>query len=135
MKKLYLIFFLFSLALRAIAPNNDALVIIDSSPVEPFKKLIYAVGMVEGSGDTASYNPIEKATGYFQIRPIRLLDYNRRTKSHYTMKDMYNYEISEKIFLYFASQIGPYNFEKIAKNWNGSGAKTTQYWKRVKQYL
>jgi len=135
MKKLYLTLLLFSFAFRAIAPNNDSVVIIESPPEEPFSKLVYAVGMVEGMGDTTAYNALEEATGYFQIRPIRLLDYNRRTGSHYTMKDMYNYEISEKIFLYFASQIGPYKFEKIARNWNGSGAKTNEYWKRVKEYL
>jgi len=135
MKKIYLTLLLFSFALRAIAPNNDSLVIIDSPVVEPFSKLIYAVGMVEGMGDTLAYNPQEKAIGYFQIRPIRLIDYNRRTGSHYAMKDMFSYEISEKIFLYYATQVGPYNFEKIAKNWNGSGAKTALYWKRIKLYL
>jgi hypothetical protein len=135
MKKLYLTLLFFSFALSAIAPNTDSLVIIDAQPVRPFTKLIYAVGMVEGMGDTTAYNPQEKAVGYFQIRPIRLRDYNRRTGNHYAMKDMFNYEISEKLFLYYASKTGPYNFEKIAKNWNGSGAKTAQYWKRVKQYL
>ena len=78
---------------------------------------------------------VEKAAGYFQIRPIRLADYNRRTGSKYKMKDMFSYEISEKIFLYFADQIGPYDFERIAKNWNGSGRMTINYWKRIKQYL
>jgi hypothetical protein len=51
------------------------------------------------------------------------------------MKDMFDYKISEKIFLYYASQIGPYNFEKIAKKWNGSGSRTINYWKRIKKYL
>jgi hypothetical protein len=51
------------------------------------------------------------------------------------MKDLYNYNISEKIFLYFADQIGPYDFEKIAKKWNGSGHMTITYWKKIKQYL
>jgi hypothetical protein len=51
------------------------------------------------------------------------------------MSDLFNYDISEKIFLYYASLIGPYNFEKIAKNWNGSGPRTAYYWKRVKKYL
>ncbi len=135
MKKLYLSLLLFSFAFRALAPSNDSLVIIESDPLKPFSKLIYAVGMVEGKCDTTAYNHYEQAAGYFQIRPIRLLDYNKRTGSRYLRKDMFNYELSEKIFLYYASLAGPYNFEKIAKNWNGSGAKTAQYWKRVKQYL
>jgi hypothetical protein len=48
---------------------------------------------------------------------------------------MYNYETAEKVFLYYASQIGPYDFEKIAVNWNGSGSMTVNYWRKVKEYL
>jgi hypothetical protein len=33
--------------------------------------------MVETKGDTLAYNPYEEATGIFQIRPIRLKDYNK----------------------------------------------------------
>ena len=40
------------------------------------------------------------------------------------MNDLFNYYISEKIFLYYAAAIGPYDFERIAKMWNGSGAST-----------
>ena len=121
--------------IRVIAPSQKSLLIPDPLPIEPYKELIYAVGMVEGMGDTTAYNELEMAAGYFQIRPIRLEDYNNRTGSQYTMNDMFNYEISEKVFLYFASQIGPYNIEKIAKSWNGSGAKTIEYWQRIKEYL
>jgi hypothetical protein len=135
MKKLFLIVFLMSLTIRAIAPNQKSLLITEPPPIEPFKKLIYAVGMVEGMGDTTAYNEREMAAGYFQIRPIRLEDYNNRTGNKYTMNDMFDYNISEKVFLYFASQIGPYDLERIAKNWNGSGAKTIEYWERIKEYL
>ena len=94
-----------------------------------------AIGIVETKGDTLAYNPVEEAAGYFQIRPIRLLDYNNRTGSTYIMKDLYNYEISEKIFLYFADLIGPYDFEQIARRWYGSGQLTIDYWKRIKEKL
>ena len=50
------------------------------------------------------------------------------------MKDLYDYNISEEIFLYYATCIG-FDLETIAKNWNGSGPKTITYWKKVKQYL
>jgi hypothetical protein len=103
--------------------------------VNPFGKLIFAIGMVETKLDTLAYNPAEEAVGYFQIRPIRLLDYNMRTGSSYTMRDMYDYHIAEKIFLYYASRIGPYNNEKIAKNWNGSGKMTRVYWDKVRKHL
>jgi hypothetical protein len=135
MKKIFLIVLIMSFTIRVIAPNQKSLLIIEPPPVEPFRQLIYAVGMVEGMGDTTAYNELEMAAGFFQIRPIRVEDYNRRTGNRYTLDDMFSYEISEKIFLYFATQIGPYNIEKIARDWNGSGAKTTEYWERIKEYL
>lgn len=135
LKKIVLLIFLLLLALRAFAPSNRSLVIILTAPDEPFKNLISAIGMVETKFDTLSYNPVEKAVGYFQIRPIRVLDYNKRTGNSYSMKDMFDYKISEKVFLYYASQIGPYNLERIAKKWNGSGKVTFEYWNQVKKFL
>lgn len=134
-KKIFLIFFFTFFTFSAFAPVSPSFSIIGGSPTEPFLRLIYAIGMVETRFDTLAYNPLEKAAGYFQIRPIRLEDYNRRTGKNYTMNDLYNYYISEKIFLYYASKTGPYNFESIARNWNGSGEQTIQYWNRVKEYL
>jgi hypothetical protein len=127
-------FFLFFASL-AFAPSNKEVLIVEETPIEPFRNLMHAVGMVETSYDTLAYNPDEEAFGFLQIRPVRVEDYNRRTGSHYSMKDMYNCDISERIFLYYASQIGPYNLERIARNWNGSGKRTIQYWEQVKKYL
>jgi hypothetical protein len=126
-------FTLFSLNL--FAPVSGGMVIDKAEPVNPFKKLIYAIGTVETKHDTLAYNPEEKAVGYFQIRPIRLRDYNERTGSSYKMKDLYDYKVSEKIFLFYASQIGPYNPEKISKSWNGSGKKNRIYWNKVRKLL
>ncbi len=130
-----IILLIFSFSFRAFAPGNGLLVVINRGPIEPFKHLVNAIGLVESFGDTLAYNPKEKAVGFFQIRPVRLEDYNKRTGNNFSLKDMFNYEISEKIFLYYASQIGPANFEKIARNWNGSGPRTIYYWKRVKKLL
>lgn len=91
--------------------------------------------MVETKNDTLAYNPEEEATGYFQIRPVRLKEYKRLTGSSYTIKDMFNYKKSEEVFLYFADRIGPYNFEQIARSWNGSGSMTTSYWHRIRALL
>jgi hypothetical protein len=135
MKKIIFITLLFLYTSRVFAPNQESLVILYSPPIEAFNKLIYAVGMVEGKCDTLAYNSTEKAAGFFQIRPVRLEDYNERTGSNYTMSDLFNYEISEKIFLYYAEKIGPYDFEQIARKWNGSGQKTINYWNRIKHYL
>jgi hypothetical protein len=120
---------------RASSPVVNAFFIYDPPPVEPYKQLIFAIGFVETMNNNLAYNPIEQATGIFQIRPIRLEDYNIRTGKNYKMEDLYDYEISEKIFLYFADQIGPYDLEQIARKWNGSGNMTTFYWNRIKEYL
>lgn len=122
-------------ALRAVAPDQKELLLEYVPPAEPFERLIHAVTMVEAKGDSMAYNHVEQAAGLFQIRPIRIEDYNRRTGSNYSLEDMFDYEISKKVFLYYATQIGPYNFEKIARNWNGSGIRTLDYWKRVSKYL
>jgi hypothetical protein len=134
-KIMFVTLLLFLSTFRIFAPVSNSFVIIKSAPVEPYKKLIHAIGMVETMCDTLAYNPVEEAVGYFQIRPIRLKDYNKRTGSSYKMKDLFNYEISEKIFLYYASQIGPYDFERIARKWNGSGPRTIHYWNKIKKYI
>ncbi|MCU0474204.1 MAG: hypothetical protein MUC93_12720 [Bacteroidales bacterium] len=134
-KIIFVTLLLLPFALRLSAPSRESQIILYSRPIEPYKQLIRAIGIVETREDTLAYNPIEKAAGYFQIRPIRLEDYNKRTGSHYKMRDLFNYEISEKIFLYYAVQIGPYNFERIARNWNGSGPRTIHYWNKIKKHL
>lgn len=134
-KKIKILGLLLLFAPRVFAPNNEAFTIPYLQPLRPFDKLIYAIGMTETKRDTFAFNRIEEAVGYFQIRPIRLEDYNKRTGSSYKINDMFKYEIAEKVFLYYAMQIGPYNFEKIARNWNGSGPRTYHYWNRVKTFL
>jgi hypothetical protein len=135
LRKYILVVVLLSFTLTAMAPSRESLVIFKSAPVEPYKRLIQAIGMVETALDTLSYNPEEQATGFFQIRPVRLEDYNKRTGKNYRMKDLFNYKISEEIFLYYARMVGPYDYEKIARRWNGSGKKTYHYWNRVKKYI
>jgi hypothetical protein len=95
-----------------MAPSTELLTITRPDPIKPYTGLIHAIGMVETKGDTLAYNPVEQAVGVFQIRPVRLKDYNKRTGSRYIMKDLYNYKISEKIFLYYASKASPNDFEK-----------------------
>ncbi len=135
LKKIVSIVFLMTLALKGFAPKSDFLNVVRPAPIEPFKSLIHAIGMVETQYDTLAFNPLENAVGYFQIRPIRLIDYNIRTGNNYSMVDLFNYKTSERIFLYYASEIGPYNFERIAKTWNGSGKNTVLYWQQVLRFL
>ena len=120
---------------RAVAPICNTMVVFETSPFKPFSKLMYATAMVETMMNPLAYNEKEHAAGIFQIRQVRIDEYNRLTGHNYTLKDVFDPAVSEKIFLYFASRIGPYRFEKIAKDWNGSGPKTELYWKRVRKYL
>jgi len=122
-------------SLRASAPFCESLFITVTPPLNPYLPLMQAIGMVETMYDTLAYNAEEEAAGYFQIRPVRIKDYNRLTGSSYTTRDMFDYKVSEKIFLYFADRIGPYDFEKIARKWNGSGSMTTYYWNRIRELL
>jgi hypothetical protein len=123
------------LSLSAAAPDLTEGFIIVSKPVDPYERLMKAVMMVESSGDTLAINCDEEAIGAFQIRPIRLLDFNQRTGKNYKENDLYNIEISKEIFLYYAKKIGYPDFESISKNWNGSGKLTASYWEKVKALL
>jgi hypothetical protein len=127
-------YLLLALSAKAMAPDIRTLTIVVPAPVDIYERLLAAVMQVESAGDTLAYNPLEDAYGPLQIRPIRLLDYNRRTGKTYVMRDCYRPVISKEIFLYYAVLLGP-DFEIIAKRWNGSGVKTIDYWARVKTVL
>jgi hypothetical protein len=132
-KAMVISFLLFSL--NAAAPNEKVVFILVSDPVDPYEKLVNAVMKVESSGDTLAFNPVEQAIGAFQIRPIRLRDYNERTGNNYKLTDCYNLKIAKEIFLYYAKKIGYPDYESIARSWNGSGKATRNYWMKVKSNL
>ena len=132
----FILFIFFSLlAPKASAPEFKVFYLMASKPVDAYERIINAVVHVESKGDNSARNLIEEATGAFQIRPIRLRDYNQRTGNNYKMEDCYNYQISKKIFLYYANRIGYPDYESIARKWNGSGKTTLDYWKKVKLFL
>lgn len=137
MKKTAILIILLTLTLRGFAPNGPVmLVIIASEPVRiNLDPLIDAIFWVEAQYDTLAYNPDEEATGGLQIRPIRLEDYNNRTGKNYQMIDLYDFEISKEIFLYFAHLHDIRDWESIARDWNGSGPKTIEYWNKVETRL
>jgi hypothetical protein len=134
MKKILLMLLLLLLSNGVYNSTINVIYIAKLAPIEPFKQLSLAIGMVESSCNTLAYNPIENAVGYYQIRPIRLKDYNNRTGNHYKMKDLYDYNVSKKIFLYYCDLIGP-DIETISKRWNGTGPLTISYWNKVRKYL
>jgi len=134
MKKMTLLILLLVLSvLNMSAPPNKCLYIKQASPIKPYQSMIYAIGKVECNFDTLAYNPKEQACGYFQIRPIRVKDYNERTGSNYTLEDMFDYYKAEKVFLYFAMLLQ--DPDLIIRKWNGSGPMTYEYLKNVKKYM
>ena len=118
-----------------LSPPDKTLIIAGRPPTEPFKTLLEAVGMVESGNDPCAYNHGEMATGIYQIRPIRILDYNQRTGKNYTLSDCYDIQISKEIFLYYADKKHFSDLENIAKDWNGSGEQTVVYWEKIKSIL
>lgn len=127
--------FLSLLFIPVFAPDMKVAYICSVEPVDAYDRLVKAIVQVESAGDTLAYNLSEEAVGAFQIRPIRLLDYYQRTGINYKLKDCHNFKISKEIFLYYARLIGYPDYEMIARNWNGSGNATLDYWKKVKSNL
>lgn len=123
------------LDLRLSAPDVKVIYIPFTKPLDAYERLVNAVVMVESAGDTLAYNQLEEAVGAFQIRQIRLLDYYQRTGINYTIEECYNFNISKEIFLYYARQTGYQDYETIARNWNGSGNATLDYWEKIKSNL
>lgn len=119
---------------KSIAPDFESVAIVEDQPVRYYENLMEAILEVESAGDTMAYNAVEEAYGPFQIRPIRLSDYNKRTGKNYMMMDCYTLKVSREVFLYYATRIG-FDYEIIAKKWNGSGKMTIDYWSRVKSRL
>jgi hypothetical protein len=134
MKKILLVFLLL-VPLAVFAPSEKVFYLASPSVVRPYDKIMDAVGAIESGGDTMAYNPREHAHGIYQIRPIRLRDYNERTGKDYKLTDLYTMAVSREIFLYYARSIGPNDLERIIRNWNGSGKKTYEYLKKVKSRL
>lgn len=126
--------FLLLCSARAIAPNVQVLPIVEAQPVDIYERLMQAILMVESAGDTMAFNPVEQAYGPFQIRPIRLTDYNMRTGKKYLMRDCYTLRVSREVFRYYAVRLGS-DYEIIARKWNGSGVLTNDYWKKVQGIL
>ena len=131
MMTLILIINLFTLNLKA--PNERAMVITCGEKIMPYETIISAIVKVESNGNTLAYNPKEGATGAFQIRQIRLTEYNKLSGENLKLSDCYDYETSKRIFLFYSCKFHPSDYKSIAIDWNKS--KTLKYWNKVKQKL
>jgi hypothetical protein len=127
--KIILFLILIFISLKVFSPTLNYIYIRSSEAISEFDNLIKAVVWVESQNGLYIYNPKENAVGYFQIRQCRVDDYNKRTGKHYKLNDFYNYELSKEMFMYFAKGK---TLEKAARDWNGSGKQTIEYWNKVK---
>lgn len=132
MKRLLFILILFIAAQAMSAPGKVVLLIVKDTPINFYDPLIQAVTWVESMDGQYTYNPKENAVGWFQIRQIRVDDYNQRTGSNYVLEDFYDYKLSREMFLYFAQGR---SYEEVARSWNGSGEQTIEYWEKVQKEL
>ena len=132
MKMISLIIIISFFCTYLTAPPSGSLPVFVAEPAMPYEALIKAVVAVESTNGKYLYNPDENAVGWFQIRQIRVDDYNKRLGTNYVLNDFYDYELSRTMFLYYASGK---SFEVAARNWNGKWSLTENYWKKVKKYL
>jgi hypothetical protein len=134
MKQLLMIFLLSTLCMKVLAPNAVTFYIMTKEPIQYYEKLISAITWVESRDGLFTYDKRDHSVGWFHITPILVKDYNQRTHSSYTIKDCYDYDLSKKIFLYYANGD---SYEIVARRWNG-GLKgmyknyTLGYWNAVK---
>jgi hypothetical protein len=104
--------------------------------IERYEKFVTALTWVESRERTWEIGG-DMACGKFQITPILLEDYNRRTGQRYELADLFNDSIARAIFDYYS--IGK-DFEVAARCWNGGprGMKkqsTVCYWQKVNQKM
>ena len=120
------------------APPAPSATIFASDGINPYDALWNATTIVESGKNAFAVGDkhlIGYSYGIAQIRQVRLDDYYQRTGIRYDVTDMYDTIKSKQIFMWYASQMGPYNMETIARRWNGSGEMTKIYWKKIKRHL
>ena len=134
MKKLCL-FLLLLLPLKLFAPEAPAVTVVELSPINPYKPLAEAVSAVESLKNAFAVNVEEQAYGMYQIRQCKLDDFNAAHRTKYVLADLFDVCLSERIFYWHCGQYSPYDFETIARAWNGSGEMTKIYWEKVELEL
>lgn len=134
-RKVFILCILFVSSLAGISPKEKTLYIQAEQAINPYNELFNAISRVESGNNPFAYNSREQATGIVQIRPIKLKDFNRHTKKQYKIEEMFDPEKSKEVFIWHCQQFRNIDFETIARKWNGSGDKTTEYWNKVKSEL
>jgi hypothetical protein len=137
--KMLILTFIFSFICNILtAPPNQVIYIARQELINPYEKIWKAICIYESSNNPLAIGDKHLKNysyGIAQIREERLKDYYNKTGIYYTEKDMFDINKSKTVFLYYASEIGFYDKDRIIRNWNGSGRKTYIYLKKVKQLL
>lgn len=131
--KTLLTILLFLIHVTLKAPADDRIILFSPVLRHPYAEIITAIGTVESNGDNSAFNKKEIARGYFQIREIRLKDFNQRTGLKFTKQDLFIYHKAEIIFLFYASDFNPDSTKAISREWNKS--KTGKYIDKVQKQL
>ncbi len=132
--KTFLLLLMLIISPVLFAPGNNFTPLIRTEATNPYLPILKACIQVESRGNRYAYNPKELAYGILQIRPVRLVDYNQRTGSHYVMHDCFDSDISVKIWMYYASQYEPRELLSICRSWNGA-SKENKYFAKVSKLL
>jgi hypothetical protein len=101
-----------------------------------FNRFVNALAKVESNNNSQAINIKENAVGLFQIRPIRIKDFNQRTGKNYSIEQMHTDSIAFEVFNYYVKG----SYEEIARNWNGgpsgmSKQSTLKYWNKIKRLI
>ena len=144
MKRMILIISILSIfILTAKGPDDNRLVIVQAEKIRPYEAVFNAVCKVESNNDPLAIGDRhleEYSYGICQIRQVRLDHYFELTGIRYTVEDMFDPVKAEEIFIFFAHRIGPYDNERIIRNWNGGPngmniKSTEKYYLKVKKVL
>jgi hypothetical protein len=114
------------------APPAESIVILAPEAVNPYTPIVNAISTIESANGKYMLNEKEMAVGYFGIRPIRLNDYNKKTRKHITLDQCYDYETGKTILLYYISQVDYRDIKGIAIAWNGISTRNLYYGKLQK---
>jgi len=111
--------------------------------MQPYERIWQAICRVESNNDPLAWH-LERnglpALGIAQIMQSRLDDYNTKTGKHLRLTEMYNPQKAKSVFMLYAIEIGPYDYQRIARCWNGGKngmhiKQTYSYYLKIKKYL
>lgn len=117
------------------------LLILESDGIQSYEPLIRAIFIHESGGNQFAINTSEMAVGPGQVRQCRVDHYNKLMGTSYQLADFFSYELTREMFVYFTchdgngNEIEPKSYEMAARDWNGSGPMTIEYWNKVKTLL